>query len=278
MRLNNREIEMLREQVQGKEEQIQRLEAENKMLGERNEEIFSRMSLRDKVKYIFKKYGFTVIGILAAAGTVIGSLGPFIPGKISRGLHNPRLLLAANCSYKRHKKFVRGLHKPRTSFLYKPWSYKWLISRLTQAADCVIHGRGYASLLSHRKLKETIFNANYIQLIDFSPSTVPFCVSSDLVECETNTGFGFVLGLSLGGMGRDFPKLKTSKSRIDTGACKMEMPNSGVIYSSRKNYARVHLRIFHGSKEVLPLEMKQTSFFLQLDRSEDEKVMATDYE
>ena len=78
-------------------------------------------------------------------------------------------------------------------------------------------------------------------------------------------------------MGHDFPKLKTSKSMIDTVACKMEMPNSGVIYSSRNNYARVLLRIFHGSKEVLPLEMKNTSFFLQLDRSEDEKVMATDY-
>ena len=44
--------------------------------------------------------------------------------------HNPRLMKAANCSYKRHKKHVRGLGKPRTSFLYKPCSYKWLSSRL----------------------------------------------------------------------------------------------------------------------------------------------------
>ena len=58
------------------------------------------------------------------------TLGPFIRGNINRGLHNPRLLLAANCSYKRHKKLVRGLRKPRTSFLCKPCSYKWLSSRL----------------------------------------------------------------------------------------------------------------------------------------------------
>ena len=55
------------------------------------------------------------------------------------------------------------------------------------------HGRGYPTLLSHRKLKETIFDAKYIQLVDFSPSTVQFCVSSDLVECETNTRFGSLM-------------------------------------------------------------------------------------
>ena len=61
------------------------------------------------------------------------TLGPFIRGKLSRGLHDPRLMLDANCSYKRYEKLVayvsrertfctsrgrikgtvRGLHKPR---------------------------------------------------------------------------------------------------------------------------------------------------------------------
>ena len=76
MRENNAEIDRLRQQLEDEpdgeiQQQIERLEAENERLGERNEEIFSRMSMRDKVKYIFKKYGLTVFGVLAAVGTVI---------------------------------------------------------------------------------------------------------------------------------------------------------------------------------------------------------------
>ena len=90
MRENNVEIERLRQQVEDGEDQeevqqqIERLEAENERLGERNEEIFSRMSLRDKVKYIFKKYGLTVFGVLAAVGTVIG----VIVSNLKAGLTN----------------------------------------------------------------------------------------------------------------------------------------------------------------------------------------------
>ena len=78
MRENNAEIDRLRQQLEdgedqeGVHQQIERLEAENERLGEQNEELFSRMSLRDKVKYIFKKYGLTIFGVLAAVGTVIG--------------------------------------------------------------------------------------------------------------------------------------------------------------------------------------------------------------
>ena len=77
MRENNAEIDRLRQQLEDEpdgeiQQQIERLEAENKRLGERNEEIFSRRSLRDKVKYISKKYGLTVFGVLEAVGTVIG--------------------------------------------------------------------------------------------------------------------------------------------------------------------------------------------------------------
>ena len=50
-------------------------------------------------------------------GDHMETLGPFIRGKISR-------------SNKRHEMLVRGLRKPRTSFLYKPWSYKWFSLRL----------------------------------------------------------------------------------------------------------------------------------------------------
>ena len=90
MRENNAEIERLRQKVEDGEDQeevqrqIERLEAENERLGERNEEMFSRMSLRDKVKYIFKKYGLTVFGVLAAVGTVIG----VIVSNLKAGLTN----------------------------------------------------------------------------------------------------------------------------------------------------------------------------------------------
>ena len=89
MRENNAEIDRLRQQLEDGEDQevqqqIERLEAENERLGEQNEEIFSRMSLRDKVKYIFKKYGLTIFGVLAAVGTVIG----VIVSNLKAGLTN----------------------------------------------------------------------------------------------------------------------------------------------------------------------------------------------
>ena len=89
MRENNAEIDRLRQQLEDGEDQevqqqIERLEAENERLGERNEELFSRMSLRDKVKYIFKKYGLTIFGVLAAVGTVIG----VIVSNLKAGLTN----------------------------------------------------------------------------------------------------------------------------------------------------------------------------------------------
>ena len=57
-----------RQKADGIEEQrneISRLEAEN-------EHIEERMSLRDRVKLIFKKYGFTVFAVVSAVGLVIG--------------------------------------------------------------------------------------------------------------------------------------------------------------------------------------------------------------
>ena len=51
--------------IEAQQNQISRLEAEN-------ERIEERMSLRDRVKLIFKKYGFTVFAVVSAVGLVIG--------------------------------------------------------------------------------------------------------------------------------------------------------------------------------------------------------------
>ena len=51
--------------IEEQQNEISRLEAENEIIEE-------RMSLRDRVKLIFKKYGFTVFAVLSAVGLVIG--------------------------------------------------------------------------------------------------------------------------------------------------------------------------------------------------------------
>ena len=51
--------------IEQQQNEISRLEAENEIIEE-------RMSLRDRVKMIFKKYGFTVFAVVSAVGLVIG--------------------------------------------------------------------------------------------------------------------------------------------------------------------------------------------------------------
>ena len=51
--------------IEEQRNEISRLEAENNIIEE-------RMSLRDRVKSIFKKYGFTVFAVVSAVGLVIG--------------------------------------------------------------------------------------------------------------------------------------------------------------------------------------------------------------
>ena len=51
--------------IEEQQNEISRLEVEN-------ERIEERMSLRDRVKAIFKKYGFTVFAVVSAVGLVIG--------------------------------------------------------------------------------------------------------------------------------------------------------------------------------------------------------------
>ena len=69
------QIETLEREIGEQEEEIANLEGEN-------EEIQERMSLRDRVKAIFKKYGFTVVAVLSAVGVVIG----VIVSNLSKGL------------------------------------------------------------------------------------------------------------------------------------------------------------------------------------------------
>ena len=51
--------------IEAQQKEISRLETENDIIEE-------RMSLRDRVKTIFKKYGFTVFAVVSAVGLVIG--------------------------------------------------------------------------------------------------------------------------------------------------------------------------------------------------------------
>ena len=51
--------------IEEQQNEISRLETEN-------ERIEERMSIRDRVKLIFKKYGFTVFAVVSAVGLVIG--------------------------------------------------------------------------------------------------------------------------------------------------------------------------------------------------------------
>ena len=51
--------------IEEQQNEISRLEAENEIIEE-------RMSLRDRVRLIFKKYGFTVFAVVSAVGLVIG--------------------------------------------------------------------------------------------------------------------------------------------------------------------------------------------------------------
>ena len=68
--------EMLRNQIISNEDKIADLER-------RNESIIERLPLRERVKAIFKKYGFTVFAVVSAVGVVIG----VIVSNLSKGLN-----------------------------------------------------------------------------------------------------------------------------------------------------------------------------------------------
>ena len=67
--------ELTRKSIIYNQEQIAEIES-------KNEEILKNLPLRERVKYIFKKYGFTVFAVVSAVGVVIG----VIVSNLSRGL------------------------------------------------------------------------------------------------------------------------------------------------------------------------------------------------
>ena len=62
---NENQRETINHQIEETQSEIDQLERENEVIEE-------RMSLRDRVKAIFKKYGFTVVAVVTAVGVVIG--------------------------------------------------------------------------------------------------------------------------------------------------------------------------------------------------------------
>ena len=58
-------------------EEIENLERENEVIEE-------RLSLRDRVKAIFKKYGFTAFAVLSAVGAVIGVIVSYLKSGLSK--------------------------------------------------------------------------------------------------------------------------------------------------------------------------------------------------
>ena len=68
--------------IENLERQIGEQETEIANMEEENEQIQERMSLRDRVKAIFKKYGFTAFAVVSAVGVVIS----VIVSNLSKGL------------------------------------------------------------------------------------------------------------------------------------------------------------------------------------------------
>ncbi len=69
--------ETINRQIAETQSQIDQLERENEVIEE-------RMSLRDRVKAIFRKYGFTVVAVVTAVGVIIG----VIVSNLKKGLTN----------------------------------------------------------------------------------------------------------------------------------------------------------------------------------------------
>ena len=136
-------------------------------------------------------------------------------------------------------------------------------------------------LTSSIRLREPLFDVQCVQLIECSPSiSSPFLVSLDSAQSEGTYElsafnlFDRVIGLSFGGRGHEFPKVKVAKREVREIVCNMMTCDAEPIDNSRKNYARVRLRIFHGLPKR---EMKQRTFFLMLSRSTNRKLMEIDY-
>ena len=143
-------------------------------------------------------------------------------------------------------------------------------------------------LTSIQKFKETVFDVQYVQLVDVCPETTPYpyVVFLDLAQGDSNVNFGyrgmriyeefgFTIGLSTGGgISRDFPRVKVSKANIDAVTCYLVYGDNAFFSDVRRRNLRVHIRIFHGLPKI---EMKKRSFLLRLNRSADQKSYKVDY-
>ena len=90
--------------IEEQQNEISRLEAEN-------EHIEERMSLRDRVKLIFKKYGFTVFAVVSAVGLVIGVIVSNLKKRVDKSRKR-----SWGCVEKHRKKNWRD-------FAWYDWSY-----------------------------------------------------------------------------------------------------------------------------------------------------------
>ena len=113
-------------------------------------------------------------------------------------------------------------------------------------------------LTSTKKFKETVFDVQYVQLVDICPETSPqpYMVFLDFVQSESNVDFGYrglsiyrefgsAIGLSTGGgISRDFPRVKVSKGNIDAVTCYLVYSDPAPLrISCRVASSRSHGRI-----------------------------------
>ena len=135
-------IKTLEREIGAREDEIANLESEN-------ERIQERMSLRDRVKSIFKKYGFTVFAVMSAVGVVIG----VIVSNLSKGLS--RLGKGVGDGLKTLGKklgeLLPGMVGTIVSFLFKTAGE--VISFLGET--CLAANSGSCALLHRRVKKET---------------------------------------------------------------------------------------------------------------------------
>ena len=120
-------------------------------------------------------------------------------------------------------------------------------------------------IVGRHRLVKPIFGAKYVQLVGFSSSFfVPFIITCDLIDDflsnnKQNNGEP-VLVMSLGGLG-EHPLIPISRdpiNEITVGMSRYE----GI----RAQDVKLLLRIFYVAPSSL-LEMKQTVFFLRLEKS-----------
>ena len=77
---NLRKVEQSRDRLQSRVNELEELLRKNRIYNQekmgdierRNDKILKKLPLRDRVKAIFKKYGFTVFSVVSAVGVVIG--------------------------------------------------------------------------------------------------------------------------------------------------------------------------------------------------------------